>query len=50
LKIIYLYHFTMLVIPLSVFLSYYFLITKKRAWLSEVLLWLMLVLIVWNHF
>ena len=50
LKTIPLYHFTLLAIPLSVFLGYYFLAVKKRTWISEVLLWLWVVLIVWNHF
>ncbi len=49
LKTIPLYHFTLLAIPLSVFFGYYFLAVKKRIWLSELLLWLLVATIVWNH-
>ncbi len=49
LKTIPLYQVTLLTIPLVVFLGYYFLTVKKRIWFSEMLLWLMIVLIIWNH-
>ena len=50
LNIIPFYYLTMLVIPLVVFLGYFFLTSKKRTWYSELLLWGMLILIIWNHF
>jgi hypothetical protein len=50
LKVVSLYHFTLMGIPLSVFFGYFFLAVKKRVWLSELLLWSLIVLIVWNHF
>jgi len=50
LKIIPLYHFTLLAIPLSVFFAYYFLAAKKRVWFAEMLMWLLVVFIIWNHF
>jgi len=50
LKTIPFYYMTMLVIPLVVFLAYYFVTTKKRAWFAELMLWGMLILIIWNHF
>lgn len=49
LKTIPLYHFTILAIPLSAFFGYYFLSARRRPWLSELILWLMIGLIVWNH-
>lgn len=39
-----------LAVPASVFLSYLFVSVKKRKWFSELLLWILLILIVWNHF
>jgi len=44
------YQITMLAIPAAVFLGYYFLSAKRRIWISELLLWMMIVLIIWNHF
>lgn len=49
LKTIPLYQVTLLAIPLVVFLGYYFIAVKKRVWFSEMLLWLMIVFIIWNH-
>ncbi len=49
LKIIPLYYMTLLAIPLAVFFSYYFLAEKKRPWVSELILWLTIGLVVWNH-
>jgi hypothetical protein len=42
------YRFSILVIPLSVMISYYFLAAKKKWW-TEVLFWLLLGLVVFNH-
>jgi hypothetical protein len=44
------YHFTLLAIPLSAFFAYYFLAAKRRAWLTELLMWLVVIVIAWNHF
>lgn len=50
LKTIPLYQMTILAIPLAVFFGYYFLAAKRRIWFSEMLLWILIGLIVWNHF
>ena len=50
LKIIPLYQSAMLAIPLAVLFSYYFLAERKRPWVSELILWTMIGMIVWNHF
>ena len=42
------YRFAILVIPLSVMISYYFLAAKKKWW-TEVLFWILLGLVVFNH-
>jgi hypothetical protein len=39
-----------LILPLTTFLSYYFVTAKRRMWLSESLLWGIVALIVWNRF
>lgn len=44
-----LYQFTMLAIPLAVFFSYYFLAATKRPWISELIAWLIIGVIIWNH-
>ncbi len=44
------FHITMLALPLSVFISYYFLVANKRIWFSETLLWGLILLIAWNNF
>lgn len=44
-----LYQLTMLAIPLAVFFSFYFLSAVKRPWMSELVLWLVIGVIIWNH-
>ena len=43
-------HFSFLVIPVSVFCAYYLLATKKRIWLVEIFLWILIATIAANHF
>lgn len=50
LKVIPIYQMTLLAIPLAAFFSNFFLSEKKRPWVSELVLWLMIGLITWNHF
>ena len=42
-------HFAFLIIPLSVFCSYFFISAKKKLWIYESILWGMIALIIWNH-
>jgi hypothetical protein len=42
-------HFSFLMIPMSVFCSYYFLSAKKRLWLYEYAMWVLIGIIIWNH-
>ena len=42
-------HFTFLIIPVSVFCSYYFVSAKKGKWLYEYVLWGLIAVIIWNH-
>ncbi len=42
------YRFSILVIPLSVMISYYFLAAKKKWW-TELLFWVLLGLVIFNH-
>jgi hypothetical protein len=44
------YHLTMFAIPLSVFFGNLFLGGKSRLWIPEVSLWILIGLIIWNHF
>lgn len=42
-------HFAFLIIPLSVFCSYYFVSAKKGKWIYEFALWALIGIIIWNH-
>lgn len=44
------YHFTQLAIPFSVFLAYYFISAKKRLWMYEVGLWVLIGFIVSSYY
>lgn len=46
---LYVVDFAFLLIPVSVFCSYYFVSAKKRLWLYECALWALIALMVWNH-
>ena len=41
-------HFTFLLIPVSVFCSYYF-VAAKKIWIYEYALWAFVAVILWNH-
>lgn len=43
-------HFAFLIIPVSVFCSYYFVSAKKGKLIYEYVLWLLIAIIVWNNF
>jgi hypothetical protein len=43
-------HFTLAAIPVSTFVAYYYMTPKKRLWLYELSFWVLVVLIVQNHF
>ena len=42
-------HVTFLLIPLSAFIGYYFISARKRMWIFEGALWVIIGLIAWNH-
>jgi hypothetical protein len=42
-------HFLIFAIPVSVFYSYYFVAAKRRLWMVELLLWLLIIAVIWNH-
>ncbi len=42
-------HFAFLIIPLSVFCSYYFVSSKKEKVIYEFVLWGLIAVIIWNH-
>jgi len=44
------YHFTQLAIPFSIFLAYFFISAKKRLWIYEVALWILVGFIVSSYF
>ena len=43
-------HFVSLSIPLAVFYAYYFVSAKKRLWAAELMLWIFIGAVLWNHF
>ncbi|MEO8086209.1 MAG: DUF6427 family protein [Bacteroidota bacterium] len=45
-----LYHFTLLAIPFSVFLAYYFISARKKLWLYEAMLWILFGFIAAGYF
>jgi len=45
-----LYHFTQLAIPFSVFIAYYFISAKKRLWIYEGALWILIAFVVSSYF
>jgi len=42
-------HLTFLFTPLAAFTGYYFIAARKRMWIFEGALWVIIVLIAWNH-
>jgi len=44
------YHFTQLAIPFSIFLAYFFISAKRRMWIYEASLWILLGFIVFSYF
>jgi hypothetical protein len=44
------YHFTQLAIPFAIFLAYFFISAKKRLWIYEAALWIMVGFIVMSYF
>ena len=42
-------HITFLIIPLATFIGYYFISARKRLWIYEGALWVIIGLIAWNH-
>lgn len=45
-----LYHFTQLAIPFSIFIAYFFISAKKRLWMYEASLWILIGFIVLSYF
>ena len=43
-------HLVILVLPLAVFIAYYFLSFRKRAWIGDVLFGALVVVLFWNLF
>ena len=43
------YQFTLMAIPLTAFFSHYFLSAKRRPALMEIILWMLIGIIFWNH-
>lgn len=43
-------HFVALAIPIAMFYAYYFVSAKKRMWLAELILWIFIGAVLWNHF
>jgi hypothetical protein len=50
LPVISLYHFTLLAIPFSVFLAYFFISAKRRLWMYEIALWILIGFVVLSYF
>jgi hypothetical protein len=42
-------NFLLLIIPMSIVMAYYLISAKRRQWLYEFMLWILVGLIVWNH-
>ncbi|HNP47923.1 MAG TPA: hypothetical protein PKL85_03755 [Bacteroidia bacterium] len=42
-------HFAALAIPIAMFYAYYFVSAKKRMWFAELLLWIFMGAVIWNH-
>jgi hypothetical protein len=42
-------NFAFLAIPMSLLIGYYFMSAKKRMWMYEFSLWLLIAFVVWNH-
>lgn len=42
-------NFLLLIIPMAIVLAYYFISSKRRSWLYELMVWALLGLIIWNH-
>lgn len=42
-------HFVSLAIPVAVFYAYYFVAAKKRLWMAEGILWILIFTVLWNH-
>jgi hypothetical protein len=42
-------HWLLLAIPVSIWFAYFFVSQKKRMWIAEGLLWILIAAIVWNH-
>lgn len=42
-------HFAALAIPIAMFYAYYFVSAKKRVWFAELLLWIFMGAVIWNH-
>ncbi len=42
-------HWVLLAIPLSIWVAYFFVSQKKKLWLAEGLLWILIAAVVWNH-
>lgn len=43
-------HFAAFAIPFAIFYAYYFVSAKKRLWFAELLLWIFVGAVLWNHF
>jgi phosphotransferase system glucose/maltose/N-acetylglucosamine-specific IIC component len=42
-------HFLVLTVPVSVFVTYYFISARKFKWFYETLLWVLAGVVVWNQ-
>lgn len=49
-KDIELYHFTVLAAPVAAFTGYYFLSATRRAWIAEIILWMLIGIVIWSRF